>query len=368
MDPDAVAYISAPSQSAQHDADASTSACAEPRPPASRQPPLPDDPDSQLRTYARRSPSDLLQHLCGQIASLAAALTRQQEELHATQAELHTTQTQLHTVCSELHCAQADIAELRATLSVQQQDLQAQQEHTHTLASTAALDDMRAAIATRQSELQIVSTELRTLAHDFSSLRTSSTEQRATLDTILTSQQDIRRQLEDFLHTSSQPVPSSHDDTAAQQAAARLSELEKEVHNAKSSLVGDTLQEVVREQQRRDFKSLNVRVRGLPAEGQPHHCAKAFLHARFPDSEQHLVSAWRARSDPAVIFIRFASLQARTDFLRQRSTLRGTTIFLDDDLTHAQWQLRKTLIHQARQRGQRVAFQQGVPRYFPRRK
>ena len=119
------------------------------------------------------------------------------------------------------------------------------------------------------------------------------------------------------------------------------------------------------EHEKRTAKALNVRVRGFPNMGQPLQEAKDLL-AKLEVSVEGLDTAWRCKWDDKILMLKFKNMEERLQALRRKKTLKGTQIYLDDDLTASQYAARREIVQEARLRGQRVVFTNGRPRYFTR--
>lgn len=170
---------------------------------------------------------------------------------------------------------------------------------------------------------------------------------------------------------------------ALEETSHKISSLEKQVEETKTwaalfkndgkaessspaqhSFVNSTIENVFSEQERRAKKALNIRVRGIPNGDKPIEEAKDLLLTKLSHNTNGFDTAWRSKFDSNVLFIKFRSLDSRNAALRLRAKLKGTFVFMDDDLTHTQWQARKLIIQEANTRNQRVVFIEGKPKFF----
>ncbi|KAJ7283004.1 hypothetical protein O6H91_Y354900 [Diphasiastrum complanatum] len=168
-----------------------------------------------------------------------------------------------------------------------------------------------------------------------------------------------------------------------EETSNKISSLEKQVEETKTwaarlkndrkvgssssvqhAVMNSTLEDVFSEQERRAKKAFNIRVRGIPDGDKPIEEAKDLLLTKLTHSTDGFDTAWRSKFDTNVLFIKFRSMNSRNATLRLRAKLKGTFIFMDDDLTHTQWQARKQIIQDANARNQRVVFIEGKPKFF----
>ena len=110
---------------------------------------------------------------------------------------------------------------------------------------------------------------------------------------------------------------------------------------------------------------MNIKVRGFPNKGQPLQEAKDLL-AKLEVSIGGLDIVWHCKWDENFLLLKFKTMEERLKAMKQRRTLKGTQIYLDDDLTASQYAARREIVQEARLRGQRVVFINGRPRYFDR--
>lgn len=116
--------------------------------------------------------------------------------------------------------------------------------------------------------------------------------------------------------------------------------------------------QAMQEQSKRDSKAQNVRVRGFSLETDPLLAAKELL-ASLSYEEDVVEAAWRSKFDTSVIFIRFKYADYREEALKRRGRLKGSNIFVHEDLTALQWKERKQLIEEANSKGKKVIFRNG---------
>ena len=113
---------------------------------------------------------------------------------------------------------------------------------------------------------------------------------------------------------------------------------------------------------KRKSREVNIRVRGIPSKGQPLEEAKELL-SKLHSTDEGLIKAWRVRDDSTLI-LKFKSLQDKSKVMRKKAALKGTQIFVDDDLTMTQYLARRQIIQDARARGKRVVFSTEGHRFF----
>lgn len=128
--------------------------------------------------------------------------------------------------------------------------------------------------------------------------------------------------------------------------AEKWIEVEKK---GKTSSIGVTptstiINMTIEEEQKRRTRALHVRITGLKDNGNVEEEVKGLLD-RMGISEATHSGAWRvgkkgtdAKGNPKekALIMRFPAMEARKEFLKKRSTLKDTGIFLGDDLTIAQ--------------------------------
>ena len=125
----------------------------------------------------------------------------------------------------------------------------------------------------------------------------------------------------------------------------------------------------IEEEQRRRTRALHVRVTGLKDTENVEEEVKELLK-RMGISEPTHTGAWRVgkkgndgkgKSKERALIMRFPTLEVRGEFLKKRSTLKETGIFLGDDLTLAQVAHMQEMlpeIQAARKKG-KIAFYRG---------
>ncbi|KAJ7567238.1 hypothetical protein O6H91_02G138100 [Diphasiastrum complanatum] len=151
----------------------------------------------------------------------------------------------------------------------------------------------------------------------------------------------------------------------AKQVEETTSILKQGNHSQISSFPKENdLETVLGEQARRAKKAFNIRVRGIANGGKPLEEATDLLISKLSHVADGFDTAWRSKFDDNVLFIKFRSLSQRNAALRLRAKLKGTFIYMDDDLTNTQWLARKKIILEAKEKGQRVVFIDGKPRFF----
>ncbi|KAJ7540107.1 hypothetical protein O6H91_10G001700 [Diphasiastrum complanatum] len=100
------------------------------------------------------------------------------------------------------------------------------------------------------------------------------------------------------------------------------------------SLMNSSFENVFTEHERRAKKALNIRVRGIPNGNKALDEAKDVLVSKLAHTIEGFDTAWRSKFDDKVLFLKFRSIKPRYAALRLRAKLKGTFIFMDEDLTH----------------------------------
>lgn len=277
-------------------------------------------------TYTRHTTPENISSLNEYISKQFAAFLSQLNELRAD----------LLTKTATIDAQQTEIASLRAALSALQRDIIPN--------ISRAVEDTTASM----SKLPLLERQI----HD-------TLECTARIPVL---EQQLHETVEQV-----QKVPSLEQDVRETKSWASILKSSTTSSSSVAPSLDTTVQGVLAEQQRRDDKKLNLRFRGLPTEGTALDQVTSLFTSRMGLSVPGIQYAWRLQHDPKVLFVKFKTMDDRQTVLRARRTLRGSQIYIDDDLTHCQWLQRKTIIQEARTKQQRVVFTNGNPRFFSKR-